>query len=204
MLQNKRLDLISFSAQHRRFAFLQFSFAHRAELFLFPIQFIKGMWVEHDTFVIAAMRKPVNMPQLMRAFLCEAFNKVFIVRRAIIKVIVEPDTGNDRNPCLWPCKPENKIEPCCKEVLADHEEHRSCNVLPVFHGPQAVEYHPCIDLPPLPDITVKDQGTITNLYRCSGNCCDGTGRPVRPGLPVPCDPKKYGRPFPILYWNGRV
>ena len=62
IFQDKCLDLISSPTSHRRLPFLQFRFAHRAELFLFPVQFIERMGVEHNAFVVVAMRKPVNMP----------------------------------------------------------------------------------------------------------------------------------------------
>ena len=105
----------------------------------------------------------------MRSFLGNAFYKVFIIRVTAIIFVAEADTGNDRYPGLWACKPKYKFVACCKKVLPDDKEHGILDSLPVYIGAETVKYNTRINLSPVSDIPVKDYRVITDPHRGTGN-----------------------------------
>jgi hypothetical protein len=137
------------------------------------------------------------------SFLCEAFNKVIVVRVATIVFIAESNAGNDGDLCLRAGKSEHELQASCKEVLPDNKEYRALDTLPVNTGPEAVEYNTRINLSPVPDITVEDDRVITDPHPGISDRSDSPAHRSGQSLWRTVIPKNMDvHSYTILEWAG--
>jgi hypothetical protein len=60
------------------------------EHFFLPVQFIEGIWFEHDAFPVVAVIKAEQVPDFVSTFLCYPVNEVVIVPVPSVIFITEP------------------------------------------------------------------------------------------------------------------
>ena len=118
----------------------------RAEHFFLPIQFIKGIRLEHDTLRVGTVPEAQEMQDLVCTFFCYPVNEIIIISRPVVIFIAEP--GRRNNCCTdgFPCKPEHKTVAVLKKVLPDNKEKGFFNIIESLEGMNTIQQYLGIDL----------------------------------------------------------
>jgi hypothetical protein len=175
----------------------------RTELFLFGIKFVEGMWIEHDTFVVAAMPETEQVADLVGSFLGNPVDEVFVVFIAPVIFVLEPGTGNDRYTGRRSCESKNKVKARCKDVVPKDEEYGRFDPVKVHERRHIVEDRACVHLVPVPEIPAYGHGILGNIEREPCDTGDapqhGPGKARRgPAIPKNKDIHSHS----ILRWRG--
>jgi hypothetical protein len=111
---------------------VKFLLAIPAQHLFLPVQFIKRVWFEHDTFPVIAMCKPEKVPDFMRPFFGYPVNQVIVARLASVILIIQPCCRNHCCTNRQAGKPEHKTVAIVKKVLVNHEEERFFHTVTVL------------------------------------------------------------------------
>jgi hypothetical protein len=87
---------------------LQLSPADRTEHLFLTVQFIEGIWPEHDTFPVTAVPQTEEVHDFMGAFFGYAVNKVIIIPVPAIILVSQPGGGYNSSAGRLPGKSEHK------------------------------------------------------------------------------------------------
>jgi hypothetical protein len=114
--------------------------------FLLPVQFVKSIGFEHDTFAVSAMGQAEQVPDLMGPFLDDPVNEIVIAPPPAIIFIVQAGGRHNAGTHGFTGKPKNKTVSLPEQVLVNNQEYGLLDPVPVFVGLDAVQQCLGIDL----------------------------------------------------------